>query len=236
LPPQRCERLQLTAAAQHLEASIGAARGKLEVAVPIVTTPNPQAYTLAHLTGASMEKVETGLVLLVALLVELGGLGPFITMNLAKVREEKKVLANSDPPTRRAGRTFLNGRKAPTAEPASPRVVPVAPSLDDVRNDLGRFLDRHARRDEHSALSSAELLARYNWFRRERGLEGISQRRLGDAMAALGHRYKVRLSGGRIHYSGLAWSSDSLEVAAQNADRVGKGKVSVGAGLDALMN
>jgi hypothetical protein len=230
----RSERLQLTAAAQRLETAIGANRGKLEDSAPIVTTPNPQAYTLAHLTGASMEKVETCLVLLVALLVELGGLGPFITMNLAKVPEEKKVLANSAPPPRTTiGRTFLNGRKAPTAVPLSRRVVPVAPSRDDVGKDLGGFLDHHACRDEHSALSSAELLARYNRFRREHGLEEISQRRLGDAMAVLGYRDKARLCGGRIHYRGLAWPSD---VAAHGADRARKGKVGVAAGLQALLN
>jgi hypothetical protein len=230
----RSERLQLTAAAQRLETAIGANRGKLEDAAPIVTTPNPQAYTLAHLTGASMDKVETGLVLLVALLVELGGLGPFITMNLAKVSEEKNVLANSAPPPRTTGRTFLNGRKAAApAALAPPRAIRVAPSRDDLGNNLGRFLDCNARCDEHSALSSAELLARYNRFRREHGLEEISQRRLGDAMAVLGYRDKARLCGGRIHYRGLAWPSD---VAAHGADQARKGKVGVAAGLQALLN
>src|SRR5215831_11597539 len=89
----RSERLQLMASAQRLEAAIGATRGKLEDAAPIVTTPNPQAHTLASLTGASMDQVETGLVLLVALLVEMGGLGPFITMNLAKVARATKIPA-----------------------------------------------------------------------------------------------------------------------------------------------
>jgi len=55
------------ATAQRLEAPIGATRGKLEDAAPIVTTPNRQAYTLASLTGASMDQVETGCELLVAL-------------------------------------------------------------------------------------------------------------------------------------------------------------------------
>jgi hypothetical protein len=55
----RSERLQLVASAQRLEAAIGATRGELEDAAPIVTTPNPQAHTLANLTGASAEKVET---------------------------------------------------------------------------------------------------------------------------------------------------------------------------------
>jgi hypothetical protein len=232
----RSERLQLTTATQRLEAAIGATRGKLEDAAPIVTTPNPQAYTLAHLTGASMDKVETILVLLVALLVELGGLGPFITMNLAKVPEQRKVLTNSAPPPKTTSRTFLNGRKVPAAVPARLQVVRVALARDDVEQDLGRFLDGRTRRDEHSALGSSELLARYNHSRRERGLEEISQRRLGDAMAALGHRDKVRHTSGRIHYRGLAWPSDRRGVAAHNAHRAGKGKVGVGAGLEVLMN
>jgi len=89
----RAERLQLMASAQRLETAIGATRGRLEDAAPIVTTPNPQAYTLASLTGASMDQVETGLVLLVALLVEMGGFGPFITMILAKVARATKIPA-----------------------------------------------------------------------------------------------------------------------------------------------
>jgi hypothetical protein len=234
----RSERLQVTAAAQRLETAIGANRGKLDDAAPIVTTPNPQAYTLAHLTGASMDQVETGLVLLVALLVELGGLGPFITMNLAKVPEEKKVPANSAAAPRITSRTFLNRKKAaaPTSVPARPQVIRVATSRDNVGKDLGRFLGHHTRRDEHSALSSAELLARYNRSRRERGQSVISQRRLGDTMAALGYTNKARLSGGRTYYRGFAWSSDGIGFAALSADSARKGKVGVDAGSEALMN
>ena len=87
----RSERLQLAATIQRLEAAIGAIRGKLEDAAPVVSTPNPQAHTLASLTGAGVDKVEIGLILLVALLVEMGGLGPFVTMSLAKVPKPMKV-------------------------------------------------------------------------------------------------------------------------------------------------
>ena len=74
----RSERLQLGATSQRLEAAIGATRGKLEDAAPVVSTSNPQAHTLAGLTGADIDNVETFLILLVALLVEMGGLGPFV--------------------------------------------------------------------------------------------------------------------------------------------------------------
>ena len=83
----RSERLQLTAAAQRLEAAMGATRGKLEDAAPVVSTPNPQAHTLSNLTGLAMDKVETSLTLLAALLVEVGGLGPFILTILAKTSQ-----------------------------------------------------------------------------------------------------------------------------------------------------
>src|SRR5262245_35832529 len=101
----RSERLQLTTAAQRVEAAIAGARGKLEDAAPVVTTPNPQAHTLADLTGATMDKVETGLVLLVAVLVEMGSFGPFIAMNLAKVPMRTRVPAAQEPspPTVPAG-------------------------------------------------------------------------------------------------------------------------------------
>src|SRR5262245_2838611 len=87
----RSERLQLTSTAQRLEGAIGVTRGKLEDAAPVVSSPNPQAHTLASLTGAGVDKVETGLILLVALLVEMGGLGPFVTMSLAKVPRPTNV-------------------------------------------------------------------------------------------------------------------------------------------------
>jgi hypothetical protein len=133
-----------------------------------------------------------------------------------------------------ADRTFLNGRKAAMAptnfgprrpEPSqvvpAPRVMTRAtPAGDDVEKELEKFLDARTRRDEQSALASSELLACFNHFRRGHGLEEISQRRLGDAMAGLGYRTKTRLSGGRVHYCHLAWASDALDLAAHSADRI----------------
>jgi hypothetical protein len=206
----RAERLQLTASAQRLEAAIGATRGRLEDAAPIVTTPNPQAYTLASLTGASMDQVETGLVLLVALLVEMGGLGPFITMNLAKALRAAKVPAAKEPtPSTERPRTPSLKQPIRSATPASqgPRLIfSAAPALKD---DLERFLNLQTRQCESSALSSTDLLKRYNEWRSKRALPNITQRRFGDAMSGLGHQAKVRLSGGRTFYRGLAWAPDA---------------------------
>jgi hypothetical protein len=207
----RTERLQLMASAQRLEAAIGAARGKLEDAAPIVTTPNPQAYTLANLTGASMDQVETGLVLLVALLVEMGGLGPFITMNLARTLRAEKIPAAKEP-TPSTARPRTPSLKQPTRSATRPAQGPrlifsAAPS--SLKDDLGRFLNLQTRQGVNSALSSTDLLKRYNEWRSKRALPAITQRRFGDAMSGLGHQLKVRLSGGRTFYRGFAWAADA---------------------------
>ena len=203
----RSERVQLAAAAQRLEATLGTTRGKLEDAAPIVTMPNPQAHTLAKLTGVGADKIEVGLVLLVALLVEVGGLGPLITMNLAKVPRPVKVPGATSSERAAPSRPPALGRAAgsPVAAASRPRLIHSAAGAEDIETDLGRFLNSHARREERSALGSSDLLGRYNDHRRERGLTAVSQRRLGDAMGVLGHRNKQRHSGGRVHYQGLAW-------------------------------
>jgi len=261
----RSERQQLTAAAQRLEASIGATRGRLEDSAPVVTTPNPQAFVLANMIGLPMEKVESSLTLLVALLVEVGGLGPYIVTILAKGRDEReaalkvrevpavnvpvrgpepkvqtKVPEKRKPAgavrSRDADQTFLNGRNAAAARascglkrrepsqavPAAPPIVRATSASDALEKDLRMFLESRIRRDEDSALASGELLAHFNHFRRAHGLEEISQRRLGDTMANLGYRTKMRLSGGRVHYGHLAWTSDALDLAALSAGRVRK--------------
>jgi hypothetical protein len=208
----RSERLQLTAAAQRLETAIGANRGKLEDAAPIVTTPNPQAYTLAHLTGASMDQVEIALVLLVALLVELGGLGPFITMNLAKVPRATKIPAAEFATSPSASTETASLKQAIGSSPdpgQRPRLV-FSAGPEDLKSDLGRFLQLHTLKEESSVLGSTDLLARYNGSRGKRGLPEVSQRRFGDAMSSLGHCRKVRLSSGHVHYKGLAMLQPAL--------------------------
>ena len=128
----RSERIQLAAAVQRLEATLGTTRGKLEDAAPIVTMPNPQAHTLAKLMGVGADKIEVGLVLLVALLVEVGGLGPLITMNLAKVPRSVKVPGETSP-KQSTGGAGSNGR--PNPRPAVQCLSPLRahPSRGDTR-------------------------------------------------------------------------------------------------------
>ena len=211
----RSERLQLTATAQRLDVAIGATRGKLEDAAPVVSTPNPQAHTLASLTGAGVDKVETGLILLVALLVEMGGLGPFVTMSLAKVPKPMKVpvvvpitpeLALQPDHTAPVETHRFDQASGTSSTAPRPQLIYSAVGPENLESDLRRFLNLHARRDEGSTLGSTDLLARYNGSLRNRGCPEVTHRSFGDAMNALGHRKRLRLSGGRVHYQGLAWA------------------------------
>jgi hypothetical protein len=77
---------------------------------------------------------------------------------------------------------------------------------ENLESDLRRFLNLQTRLLEGSTLGSTDLLARYNGSRCKRGEAEITQRRFGDAMNALGYRMKLRQSGGRVHYQGLAWA------------------------------
>ncbi len=218
----RGERIQLAAAAQRLETAIAASRGKLEDATPVVSTANPQAHTLAKLTGAGIDKIEVGLVLLVALLVEMGGLGPFITLNLAKVPQTTKVPEGSAPEKTLRKQPPALGRAPPprSPEPQRPRLIHSAVAPLPMTIDLERFLDRHAHRDDRTAVGSSELLARYNFSLQQRGLPETSQRRLGDAMRALGHHNKPRLADGRIHYQGFAWREPDTSAKPGSASRL----------------
>jgi hypothetical protein len=210
----RSERHQMAAASQRLEAAIGETREKLEDAAPVVSTPNPQAHALAAFTGAGIDSVEIGLILLVALLVEMGGLGPFITMRLANSGPKK---ASAKVPVR--SELTAQPQPAPKMAPPSgrmrPRLVYSEAGPEHLEGDLGRFLNLHTRAIEGSTLGSTDLLGRYNGSRRNRGYPEVTQRRFGDAMNALGHLKKLRLSGGRVHYQGLAWAeADCMQVAA----------------------
>ena len=215
----RSERTQVASAIQRLETAITASRGKLEDASPVVSTPNPQAYTLAKLTGAGIDKIEIGLILLVALLVEMGGLGPFITRNLAKVPQgaEGSGRVSTEEDIAKTAPRASAASPPLSLEPQRPRLIHSAAAPLPETLDLERFLDRHAHHDGRSALGSSELLARYNRSRPESGLSEISQRRLGDAMRALGHHNKPRLADGRIHYQGLAWREPAMAKVAKSS-------------------
>jgi hypothetical protein len=205
----RSERHQITAASQRLEAAIGETRGKLEDAAPVVSTANPQAHTLAAFTGAGIDSVEIGLILLVALLVEAGGLGPFITMRLANASGPVKVPTKVPVGSELTAQPQEAPKTAPPSGRMRPRLVYSDAGPQDLEGDLGRFLNLHTELEEGFAVGSTDLLERYNCWRDKHGLIAVTQRRLGDAMGALGHRKKQRLASGRVHYQGLAWVEPS---------------------------
>ena len=134
-------------------------------------------------------------------------------MSLAKVPKPMKVPVMVPPRaalqpdhTARGRHTIRAGHLDVIQHGRRPRLIYSAAGPQNLESDLGRFLNLHARRDEGSTLGSTDLLARYNGSRRKRGCPEVTHRSFGDAMNALGHRKRLRLSGGRVHYQGLAWA------------------------------
>src|SRR6476646_5051689 len=80
---------------------------------------------------ASPVLAETGLILLVALLVEMGGLGPFVTMSLAKVPKPKKISVGvpttpdpaSQPDHTAPGETHRIEQPTGTSSSTAPRLI-----------------------------------------------------------------------------------------------------------------
>ena len=150
-------------------------------------------------------------------MVEMGGLGPFITMKLVKVLSSANVPPAPQPVHQldqtTPSKTPSIGPSARSSPTATPPPRPTLVATENLPDDLGSFLNLHACHDEGSTLSSTDLLARYNSSRRKSERSPISQRRLGDTMNTLGYRKKIRLAGGRIHYQGLKWvEADAREI------------------------
>src|SRR5262245_33598869 len=128
-------------------------------------TACPQAHTLASLTGAGVDKVEIGLILLVALLVEMGGLGPFVTMSLAKVPRPTKVSVEiprtrepaPEPDHTALAETHPFEQPTGTSSSTTPRLIYSSVGPENLASDLERFLNLHARRVEGSTLGSTDL-------------------------------------------------------------------------------
>ena len=149
----RSERFQLTATAQRLEVSIGATRGKLEDAAPVVSTPNPGPTPWPASPALAWIRSKPASSLLVALLVEMG-VGPFVTMSLAKVQRPMKVPTTPEPalqPDRTASTPARAGNQA-LPRPLEPGQTSLAAGL--------RRRDRPLAPPGCQARGSAELVRR----------------------------------------------------------------------------
>ncbi len=99
---------------QAVNADIAAAEAKLENGGGYVSDPDPQAKQLAKLTGMDREAVTTGLVLLMAALLEVGS-SFGLTLALALLRPEHGVVADA---------LSVVMPSAKPAPPEDPRKVP----------------------------------------------------------------------------------------------------------------
>jgi hypothetical protein len=182
-------------------------RTKLEGIDPsaISSGTHPQIATLSHLSGQPPETVRTGLIILLALVVEFGSsCGLFLACSAARRQRSLSPSGNT------------NGRAHNRRKPAKPRLIYSATEKvrsDDTEQSAARsFLNLRTEPSKGSAIGATELFNRYMIEGKIRWWPKVSQRRFGALMAALGHREKKRCGKtGRVQYCGLSWKADRQE-------------------------
>ena len=191
--------------AAKLDQRLEEIRTKLEGINPaaVATGAHPQIATLSRLLGRPTETIQTGLIILLAIVVEIGSsCGLFVVFSAARRHRpgsQNKVL-NDYPNLQR------KGSKPKLVYSADAKGLPKNTEQSAVRT----FLNLHTEPSKGSATGATDLFTRYMDDRQTHRWPEISQRRFGGLMAELGHTNKKRCGNtGRVQYCGLVWKTDA---------------------------
>lgn len=185
--------LEVAREAERLETKVSTLRAKLEETRGSVVTAqaDPQAETLSKLTGLSMEHIQLGLILLVALLVEVGSsLGFYVVFSQWKLEDEKKPVTVATPKT---SANDNDRRPAEILEEAKPLVAP--------ETDVERFHKERIVAAEGNSLTATELYEEYCDWCEDEAKEPMALPTFGRQFGELGVQ-KAKIAG-RIRYIGI---------------------------------
>jgi len=193
--------------AAKLDQRLTGIRTKLEGINPaaISSGAHPQIATLSQLLDQPAETVQTGLIILLALVVEIGSsLGLFVVFSA--VRKAPTGSANNN----------SNGRLNLQLQGSKPKLVYSAHtkvhSESDEQSAVRTFLNVQTEPSKGSAIGATELFTRYMGDRQTHCWPEISQRRFGLIMRELGYDRKSRCKRtGRTQYEGLARRSSETQ-------------------------
>lgn len=169
------------------------------------TKADPQADVLAELTGMKLEDVQTALIILIAILVELGSaLGFYVALGNWKIYEKRNPVVVSRPRTRETANDNKTTTTAPitvveaTTKAATPKLV--AP-----QNDIERFFKERVADAEGCSLTATALYEDYCDWCDDLEKEPLALPTFGRQFGELGvHKAKIA---GRIRYIGIRLSS-----------------------------
>lgn len=212
--------------AGEIEARIAVVQSEL-AALPAdlsATVADPQAKTISSIFGLPIEMVQIGLVILLAVLLELGSsLGFYVALGQWRFHEQRKSVVVARPRARetaqepvtagandnRSSASLASPRAKPSAEPAVAATAAAAPALVAPENDVERFFKERVGLAEGGSLTATALYEDYCDWCEEHGKEPLALPTFGRQFGELGvHKAKIA---GRIRYIGIKLNSAQVE-------------------------
>ncbi len=202
--------LAVSRQAYNLETQIKDLKNKLDVMsaeTRAVATAgaDPQAKMLSNLIGVDIQKVQIGLIILVALLVELGsGLGLFVAYAHMRPREADEAVKAADS-------DFKDPETITIVPPPAKRLMPP-------NNDLKRFHEQWVEPDEDSSVTATEIYEHYRVWCEVFGKDPMALPVFGRNYSEMGVQ-KAKI-GGRIRYIGISLIRPEIELVSSDGEAV----------------
>ena len=193
--------------ARTVEARVAEIQAKLDKTAgnAVAGDADPQAKVISQLTGQDQSRIQMGLTVMVALLLELGSaFGYYVAMSVWRIDEgaQRTRIAVAQPRTAAA-----NENRSESKSMALP--IEVQPKLTAPENDVERFYKERIAATEGSSVTATTLYEDYCGWCEERDKEPMAFPTFGRQFGELGVQ-KAKL-GGRIRYIGIKLKAASTE-------------------------
>ncbi len=201
--------------ANKLESKITSLEAKLEKVSTgaAIAGSDPQSELLTKLSGLKRSHVETALIVLVSMLVEIGsGLGFFVVLGDKNTRNNKKKVAKREVVSTKAEATPVVTASANDNTSSAKYVQsnePVAHEFDETSDELRDFYSSRIQKSEGSSITASKLYESYCSWAESKGKEPMTLPAFGRQFSEIGIQ-KAKIAG-RIRYIGVKLASNTSE-------------------------
>lgn len=202
--------LAVAVEASQVEAKVAEIKARLDrtTGTTVVGEADPQAGVLSRLTGQDLNLVQMGLVLLVAVLLELGSaLGFYVAMSVWKMGVGERITAPAAQPAIAANENVAAVEVQPQ-QPALPAPQPATVArLTVPETDLERFYKERLEAAEGETVTATALYEDYCSWCEELNKEAMALptfgRQFGELKGYKDSKVTRAKVGGRIRYIGI---------------------------------
>ena len=198
--------LAVAAEARTVEARVAEIQAKLDKTAgnAVGGESDPQAKVISQLTGQDQSRIQMGLTVMVALLLELGSaFGFYVAMSVWRVDEELHVKKRTPAPVAQPRTAAANENRSSVMSMETPA------KLTAPETDIARFHKERIVATEGSSVTATTLYEDYCGWCEDRDKEPVTFPAFGRQFGEIGVQ-KAKL-GGRIRYIGIKLKSVSIE-------------------------